>query len=123
MLNLVQKAKALKELMSLTQTLETGQLKLVEKAKTLKRVMELVVLLGGESVKQDEPPKEDKNIEDKNIFLRQIANDEINVFVDQSKLSELESIDEDSVDMETYGQAVVNAAKQVLTGLGYQVVV
>jgi len=123
MLNLVQKAKALKELMSLTQTLETGQLKLVEKAKTLKRVMELVVLLGGESAKQSEPPKENKSIEDKNIFLRQIANDEINVFVDQSKLSELSSIDENSVDMEVYSQAVVNAAKQVLTGLGRQVVV
>ena len=123
MLNLVQKAKALKELMSLTQTLETGQLKLVEKAKTLKRVMELVVLLGGESVKQNEPPKENKSIEDKNIFLRQIANDEINVFVDQSKLATLESIDENSVDMEVYSQAAVNAAKQVLTGLGHQVVV
>ena len=123
MLSLLQKAKALKELMSLTQTLETGQLKLVEKAKTLKRVMELVVLLGGESAKQNEPPKENKSIEDKNIFLRQIANDEINVFVDQSKLSELESIDENSVDMEVYSQAVVNAAKQVLTGLGRQVVV
>ena len=118
MLSLLQKAKALKELMSLTQTLETGQLKLVEKAKTLKRVMELVVLLGGESVKQNEPPKEDQN-----IFLRQIANDEINVFVDQSKLATLESIDENSVDMEVYSQAVVNAAKQVLTGFGYQVVV
>lgn len=61
--------------------------------------------------------------EDKNIFLRQIANDEINVFVDQPKLATLESIDENSVDMEVYSQAVVNAAKQVLTGLGYQVVV
>lgn len=121
MLNLVQKAKALKELMSLTQTLETGQLKLVEKAKTLKRVMELVVLLGGESVKQSESPKENKSIEDQNIFLRQIANDEINVFVDQSKLSELESIDEDSVDMEAHGQAVVNAARQSLKGSGWPV--
>lgn len=81
-------------------------------------VNEALIALGGESVKQNEPAKEDKN-----IFLRQIANDEINVFVDQSKLSELESIDENSVDMEAYGQAVVNAAKQVLTGLGYQVVV
>jgi len=64
-----------------------------------------------------------KSIEDKNIFLRQIANDEINVFVDQSKIATLESIDENSVDMEVYSQAVVNAAKQVLTGLGHPVVV
>lgn len=113
MLSLLQKAKALKELMSLTQTLETGQLKLVEKAKTLKRVMELVVLLGGESVKQDEPPKEDKN-----IFLRQIANDEINVFADQAKLSELELIDADNFDPDLLSQAAINAARQVLKGLG-----
>jgi len=55
--------------------------------------------------------------------LRQIANDEINVFVDQSKLATLESIDKDSVDMEAYSQAVVNAAKQVLIGSGWPVVV
>jgi len=64
-----------------------------------------------------------KSIEDKNIFLRQIANDEINVFVDQSKLATLESIDENSVDMEVYSQAVVNAAKQMLIGSGWPVVV
>ena len=46
MLSLLQKAKTLKELMSLTESLKSGQLKLVEKAKTLKRVMELVELLG-----------------------------------------------------------------------------
>ena len=122
-MNALQKVKLTKELLGLVADLKGGQLKALEKVKKTKRVLELVDLLGGESVKQNEPPKENKSIEDKNIFLRQIANDEINVFVDQSKLSELESIDENSVDMETYGQAVVNAAKQVLTGLGYQVVV
>ena len=117
-MNALQKVKLTKELLGLVSSLKKGELKALEKIKTTKRVLELVSLLGGESVKQDEPPKEDKN-----IFLRQIANDEINVFVDQSKLSELESIDENSVDMEVYSQAVVNAAKQVLTGLGHQVVV
>lgn len=86
-------------------------------------VNDALIALGGESAKQSESPKENKSIEDKNIFLRQIANDEINVFVDQSKLSELESIDENSVDMEVYSQAAVNAAKQVLTGYSYPVVV
>lgn len=122
-MNALQKVKLTKELLGLVSSLKKGELKALEKIKTTKRVLELVSLLGGESVKQDEPPKEDKNIEDKNIFLRQIANDEINVFVDQSKLSELLSIDENSVDMEVYSQAVVNAAKQVLTGFGYPVVV
>ena len=117
-MNALQKVKLTKELLGLVSSLKKGELKALEKIKTTKRVLELVSLLGGESVKQNEPAKDDKN-----IFLRQIANDEINVFVDQSKLSELESIDEDSVDMEVYSQAVVNAAKQVLTGLGYQVVV
>lgn len=123
MLSTLEKAKALKEFRGLRVFLTDGVLKALEKAKSLKRFRELRVLLGGESVKQSESPKENKSIEDKNIFLRQIANDEINVFVDQSKLSELESIDENSVDMEVYSQAVVNAAKQVLTGLGYQVAV
>lgn len=118
MLTTLEKAKTLKEFRGLRVSLVGGTLKTLEKAKSLKRFRELRVLLGGEPIKQDEPPKEDKN-----IFLRQIANDEINVFVDQSKLATLESIDEDSVDMEVYSQAVVNAAKQVLTGLGYQVVV
>lgn len=122
-MNALQKVKLTKELLDLVASLKKGELKALEKIKTTKRVLELVSLLGGESVKQNEPPKENKSIEDKNIFLRQIANDEINVFVDQSKLSELESIDENSVDMEAYSKAVVNAAKQVLTGLGYQVVV
>ena len=117
-MNALQKVKLTKELLGLVSSLKKGELKALEKIKTTKRVLELVSLLGGESVKQDELPKEDKN-----IFLRQIANDEINVFVDQSKLATLESIDENSVDMEVYSQAVVNAAKQVLTGLGYQVVV
>ena len=118
MLTTLEKAKTLKEFRGLRVSLVGGTLKTLEKAKSLKRFRELRVLLGGESVKQNEPAKDDKN-----IFLRQIANDEINVFVDQSKLATLESIDEDSVDMEAYSQAVVNAAKQVLTGLGYQVVV
>lgn len=120
MLTTLEKAKTLKEFRGLRVSLVGGTLKTLEKAKSLKRFRELRVLLGGESVKQNEPVNNDV---DKNIFLRQIANDEINVFVDQSKLSEIESIDEDSVDMEVYSQAVVNAAKQVLTGLGYQVVV
>ena len=118
MLTTLEKAKTLKEFRGLRVSLVGGTLKTLEKAKSLKRFRELRVLLGGESVKQHEPPKEDQN-----IFLRQIANDEINVFVDQSKLATLESIDENSVDMEVYSQAVVNAAKQVLTGFGYQVVV
>ena len=117
-MNALQKVKLTKELLGLVSSLKKGELKALEKIKTTKRVLELVSLLGGESVKQNEPAKDDKN-----IFLRQIANDEINVFVDQSKLSELESIDEDSVDMEVYSQAVVNAAKQILTGLGHPVVV
>lgn len=123
MLTTLEKAKTLKEFRGLRVALVGGTLKTLEKAKSLKRFRELRVLLGGESVKQDEPPKENKSIEDKNIFLRQIANDEINVFVDQSKVATLESIDENSVDMEVYSQAVVNAAKQVLTGLGHPVVV
>lgn len=118
MLTTLEKAKTLKEFRGLRVSLVGGTLKTLEKAKSLKRFRELRVLLGGESVKQNEPAKDDKN-----IFLRQIANDEINVFVDQSKLATLESIDEDSVDMEVYSQAVVNSAKQVLTGLGHQVVV
>ena len=120
-MNALQKVKLTKELLGLVSSLKKGELKALEKIKTTKRVLELVSLLGGESVKQDEPPKEDKNIEDKNIFLRQIANDEINVFVDQSKLSELLSIDENSVDMEAHGQAVVNAARQSLKGSGWPV--
>ena len=119
-MNALQKVKLTKELLDLVASLKKGELKALEKIKTTKRVLELVSLLGGESVKQNEPVNNDV---DKNIFLRQIANDEINVFVDQSKLSELESIDENSVDTEVYSQAAVNAAKQVLTGLGYQVVV
>lgn len=119
-MNALQKVKLTKELLGLVSSLKNGELKALEKIKTTKRVLELVSLLGGESVKQNEPVNNDV---DKNIFLRQIANDEINVFVDQSKLATLESIDENSVDMEVYSQAVVNAAKQVLTGLGYQVVV
>jgi len=122
-MNALQKVKLTKELLGLVSSLKKGELKALEKIKTTKRVLELVVLLGGESVKQNEPPKENKSIEDKNIFLRQIANDEINVFVDQSKIATLESIDKNSVDMEVYSQAFVNAAKQVLTGLGHPVVV
>lgn len=122
-MNALQKVKLTKELLGLVSSLKKGELKALEKIKTTKRVLELVSLLGGESAKQNEPPKENKSIEDKNIFLRQIANDEINVFVDQSKVATLESIDKNSVDMEVYSQAVVNAAKQVLTGLGYQVAV
>lgn len=78
-------------------------------------VNEALIALGGQVI---EPL-----ITDYTLILKQIVNDEINVFVDQSKLATLESIDENSVDMEVYSQAVVNAAKQVLTGLGYQVVV
>ena len=120
-MNALQKVKFTKELLGLVSSLKKGELKALEKVKTTKRVLELVSLLGGESVKQSESPKENKSIEDKNIFLRQIANDEINVFVDQSKLSELESIDENSVDMEVYSQAVVNAARQSLKGSGWPV--
>ncbi len=117
-MNALQKVKLTKELLGLVSSLKKGELKALEKIKTTKRVLELVSLLGGESVKQNEPVKEDKN-----IFLRQIANDEINVFVDQSKFATLESIDKDSVDMEAYSQAVVNAAKQMLIGSGWPVVV
>ena len=117
-MNALQKVKLTKELLDLVSSLKKGELKALEKIKTTKRVLELVSLLGGESVKQNEPVNNDF---DKNIFLRQIANDEINVFVDQSKVATLESIDKNSVDMEVYSQAVVNAAKQVLKGLGWPV--
>lgn len=112
-MNALQKVKLTKELLGLVASLNKGELKALEKIKTTKRVLELVSLLGGESVKQDDPPKEDKN-----IFLRQIVNDEINVFSDQAKLSELELIDADNVDPDLLSQAAINAARQVLKGLG-----
>lgn len=117
-MNALQKVKLTKELLSLVASLKGGQLKALDKVKTTKRVLELVDLLGGKAQVENTPELQNELKEDKNIFLRQIVNDEINVFTDQAKLSDLELIDAESVDPDLLSQAAVNAARQVLKGLG-----
>lgn len=117
-MNALQKVKLTKELLSLVASLKGGQLKALDKVKTTKRVLELVDFLGGKAQVENTPELQNEPKEDKNIFLRQIVNDEINVFTDQAKLSDLELIDAESVDPDLLSQAAVNAARQVLKGLG-----
>ncbi|PTQ86751.1 hypothetical protein [Agitococcus lubricus] len=117
-MNVLQKVKLTKELLSLVASLKGGQLKALDKVKTTKRVLELVDLLGGKAQVENTPELQNEPKEDKNIFLRQIVNDEINVFTEQAKLSDLELIDAESVDPDLLSQAAVNAARQVLKGLG-----
>ena len=122
MLSLLQKAKALKELMTLTESLKSGQLKLVEKAKTLKRVMELVELLGGQSVVPI--------VKDYTKLLQAIIDGEVNIFEAKEKFAELEQAvrdlgGEDMPDDDTK-QLVIDAlqaaAKQVIEANGYVVI-
>lgn len=120
MLSLLQKAKTLKELMSLTESLKNGQLKLLEKAKTLKRVMELVELLGGEGITPI--------VKDYTLILKQIVNDEINIFEAKEKMQELElavnTLNTESIDEDTKSliiEALRNATRQIAVANKYVV--
>ena len=122
MLSLLQKAKTLKELMSLTESLKNGQLKLVEKAKTLKRVMELVELLGGGATTPI--------VKDYTKLLQSVINGEVNIVEAKEKFAELEQAikdlgGEDMPDDDTK-QLVIDAlqaaARQVIEANGYVVI-
>lgn len=120
MLSLLEKAKTLKELMTLTESLKDGQLKLLEKAKTLKRVMELVELLGGEGITPI--------VKDYTLILKQIVNDEINIFEAKEKMQELElavnTLNTESIDEDTKSliiEALRNATRQIAVANKYVV--
>lgn len=122
MLSLLEKAKTLKELMTLTESLKSGQLKLVEKAKTLKRVMELVELLGGAAITPV--------VKDYTKLLQSVINGEVNIVEAKEKFAELEQAikdlgGEDMPDDDTK-QLVIDAlqaaVRQVVEANGYVVI-
>jgi hypothetical protein len=75
-------------------------------------VNDALVALGGEFIASPN---------DYTPLLQGIISGEINVFTDQTKLDELEQVD-DSADADLLKNAAIAAAKQVLIGLGEEVV-
>lgn len=111
-MNALQKVKLSKELIGLVSSLKTGQLKALEKVKASKRALELVALLGGGQVE----PNTNTPETDYTPLLQGIISGDINVFSDQTKLDELEQVD-DSADTDLLKNAAIAAARQVLIGL------
>jgi len=115
-MNTLQKVKLSKELIGLVSSLKTRQLKALEKVKASKRALELVALLGGQVEPSTNTPETDYT-----PLLQGIISGDINVFSDQTKLDELEQVD-DSADADLLKNAAIAAAKQVLIGLGEEIV-
>lgn len=119
-MNALQKIKLSKELLGLTGSLKSGQLKALEKIKASKRALELAALLGGEKVAAI--------AKDYSALFNDILTDSVNVFTAKEKLTELHNAVNDlgGDDMpdgdnkELLIEAIKQAAMQVFEGRGYQ---